>query len=99
MKRRNGRPKGSKPMRTKSVVVVYENPAVRELAARFCDQLAGHRSDFHLDLTWWSFGFLEQPVMAHDAARRAGDSELIVFALEPGGDLPQHVKLWIDAWL
>src|SRR5258706_16116439 len=83
MKRHDEKPKAVNPTGTKAVVVVYENPAVREHAVRFCDQMAEqHRSEVRLEITWWSFTFLEQPVMATDAARRAGDAELIVFALE-----------------
>jgi hypothetical protein len=37
--------------------------------------------------------------MATDAARRAVEADLVVFALEPGGDLPHSTKLWIDSWL
>jgi hypothetical protein len=100
MKRQNSRPKTARPLRAKCVVVVYENPAVREHAARFCDHLSErHRAEARLEITWWSFAFIEQPVMAHDAGRRAADAELIVFALEPDGDLPQSIKVWIDGWI
>jgi len=100
MKRQNVKPKGTKPAQTKSAVVVYETPAVREHAARFCDHLSHqHRSEAKLEITWWSFAFLEHPVMAHDAARRAVDAELVIFAFRPDGDLPRSLKLWIENWL
>src|SRR4051794_13792968 len=57
MKRSNENP--TVPTRVKSVLVVYETPAVRELAVRFCDQLSErHRSRARLEITWWSFAFL-----------------------------------------
>jgi hypothetical protein len=98
MKRSNENP--TVPTRVKSVLVVYETPAVRELAVRFCDQLSErHRSRARLEITWWSFAFLNQPVMATDAGRRALEAELVVFAMLAAGDFPGEIKLWIEQWL
>ena len=44
-----------------SVVVVYEDPAARERAVGFCDQLVSRFwARFEFDVSWWSFALLEE---------------------------------------
>ena len=83
-----------------SVVVVYEDPAARERAVGFCDQLVGRFwAGFDFDLRWWPFAQLEDADSAKAAANEAARADLIVFAANPEGDFPWAVKSWTASWL
>ena len=83
----------------KCVVVVYEAPPIRERAVRFCERLALEQKSADMDMDWWSFTLLSHPTMAHKAAEKAADADVVVFAMEARGDLPEEIKLWIEKWL
>jgi hypothetical protein len=83
-----------------SVVVVYEDPTARERAVTFCDQLVSRfwaKCEFNVG--WWPFDLLGQEVAAREAAERAAQADVIVFAANPEGDFPSPVKAWVEAWL
>lgn len=83
-----------------SVVVVYEDHVARERAMGFCDQLVARfwaRGEF--DVGWWSFALLNQAIAAQEAAEKAAQADLIVFAATPVGHFPTLVKAWIESWL
>jgi hypothetical protein len=83
-----------------SVVVVYEDTAARERAVTFCDQLVGRFWDkCEFDVSWWSFTLLNQEPANEEAAQKASQADVIVFAATPEGDFPQLVKAWVDTWL
>jgi hypothetical protein len=82
------------------VVVVYETPAIREHAVRFCERLAEECECMPVsEMNWWSFHLLTLPAEGRDAAQKAADADVVVFAMKAGGDLPQDIKLWIENWL
>ena len=82
------------------VVVVYENPAVREHAAQCCERLlVPHLANVVLEFNWWSFEFLADQATAGAAAETAARADLIIFAVPAGGDFPAEIKLWIERWL
>jgi hypothetical protein len=83
----------------KCVVVVYEEPAIRERAVRFCERLALEQKSTDMDMDWWSFTLLSHPTMAHNAVEKAAGADVLVFAMEARGDLPEEIKLWIEKWL
>ena len=83
-----------------SVVVVYEDPAARERAVSFCDQLVTRFwTGFEFAVNWWSFALLDQLAAAREATRNAGGADLIVIAATAEGDFPTPVKGWVEAWL
>ncbi|HVY69950.1 MAG TPA: hypothetical protein VHH73_08475 [Verrucomicrobiae bacterium] len=81
----------------KTVVVIYEDSALRERAMQFCERLASDTPG--IDMDWWSFQLLGHPTMAQTAVERAAGAEVVVFALGARGDLPDEIKLWIEKWL
>jgi hypothetical protein len=83
----------------KCVVVVYEAPPIRERAVRFCERLAVEQKSTEMDMDWWSFTLLSHPTMAHNAVEKAASADVVVFAMEARGDLPEEIKLWIEKWL
>lgn len=93
----DGQPETKAPW---SVVVVYEDPAARERAVGFCDQLvARFWEQFEFDVSWWSFALLGEPGSARQAAQKAAGAGLVVIAATPEGDFSIPVKAWIESWL
>jgi hypothetical protein len=83
----------------KYVVVVYEQPAIRERVMRFCERLAEAQKSTEMDMDWWSFPVLSEPSRAHDAVEKAARADVVVFAMDARGDLPIEIKMWIEKWL
>jgi len=85
---------------SRCVVVVYESTGIREHAVRFCEKI-GHEpaTGALLETDWWSFRFLSHPASADDAALRAARADVVVFAMDAWGDLPEEIKQWIERWL
>jgi len=83
-----------------SVVVVYEDPAAREQAVVFCDQLVGRFWErFEFEVSWWSFAMLGQAAAVEEAIAHTARANLIVVATTPEGDFPAPVKCWLEASL
>lgn len=84
----------------KSVVVVYETPAIREHAVKFCERLAHEQeSAAAAETNWWSFRLLGHSETGAHAARTAAGADVVIFAMHAAGDLPDEIKLWIENWL
>lgn len=81
------------------VVVLYEGPAIREHAVRFCERLAQEQKSTAVEMNWWSFHLLAHPALAGDAVQKAADADVVIFAMDGSGDLPDEIKLWIERWL
>ena len=84
---------------SKGVVVVYENPSIRERAVRFCERLIDDQKSPGMDMDWWSFTVLSHPTLAQSAVEKAANADVVVFAMDARGDLPEEIKLWIERWL
>jgi hypothetical protein len=83
-----------------SVVVVYEEAAARQRAVDFCDLLVERFwAKCGFQLTWWPFELLEQRPSAVEAAEKARDADLIVFAADPEGELPISIRAWMESWV
>jgi hypothetical protein len=83
-----------------SVAVVYEDPAARERAMLFCDQLVRRFWErFEFEVNWWSFAMLGQAEAVQAATEAAGRADLIVISTTPEGDFPASIKGWIEATL
>jgi len=83
----------------KAVVVIYEDASIRERAVHFCGRLIEAQRSPELNLDWWSFPVLSDSMMAHAAVEKAARADVVVFAMEARGDLPEPIKLWIEKWL
>lgn len=94
------RAKDVEASKAKCIFVVYETAAIREHAVHFCERLVQECECTPVsEMNWRSFHFLALPTEASDAAQRAADADVVVFAMKAGGDLPQDIKLWIENWL
>jgi len=98
--RRNANKTGLAARKPQSVVVLYENVATRERAAKFCDHLLEQQSAKDtLKIHWCSFSSLGDSASASDAAKKARKADMIVFAVISEGELSQEIKLWTETWL
>lgn len=88
---------GSEEQGTKYVVVVYDTSAAREQAVQFCHELSRQREGF--EIAWCSLDFLNDAEASRSAAGKASEAEVVVFALDSGGDLPDELKFWLESWL
>jgi len=82
------------------VVVIYEDPSIRETAVDFCDHLVErfwNRSGF--DVSWWSFAQLREALSAREASQRAREADLIVVAIQPGNPIDPYVQAWLETGL
>lgn len=85
---------------TRQIAVIYENAAIREHAVQFCARLEEEFGfDFGSEQNWWPFSLLTQQAAGSDAARRAANADIMIFATSSEGDLPREIKLWIENWL
>jgi hypothetical protein len=83
----------------KTVAVIYEGSSIRERVMHFCERLVEAQRSPELNLDWWSFPVLSDASMAHDAVEKAARADVVVFAMDARGDLPEPIKLWIEKWL
>jgi hypothetical protein len=91
--------KHSEARAARCVVVVYETPSIREHAVRFCERLAEEQKSSTVEMNWWSFHLLGRPDLAGEAVQKAARADVVVFAMQTAGDLPNEIKLWIERWL
>lgn len=91
---------GSGPKRERRILVVYENSTVREHTLGSMPELETQNdADTARDVYWCSFTMLEDSVQADEAARKAEQADLVVFAVGCTGDLAQEIKTWIERWV
>ncbi len=82
---------------TWSVSVLYEDTTIRERAMLMCDHLMRQFwSDIEFDFNWWRFSFLNDPVLAQQAARHATDADVIIIAVRAEGDLGTGIRTWLE---
>src|SRR5215831_11621493 len=85
---------------TCSVVVIYEDPSIREVAVDFCDHLVEQFwNKCGFDMSWWSFVQLREPVSAQEATQRTKAADLIVIAVQPGGPMDVYAQAWLETGL
>src|SRR5438128_7460923 len=85
---------------TWSVAVIYEDKAAREHAVKFCDHLVERFWASHgFDVSWFPFSALQEEQTAKEAAQKAIEAEVILFATRTEGEMPLEVKAWIESWV
>src|SRR5438874_5109246 len=83
-----------------SVVIIYEDLSTREEAVKFSDNLVKRFwSEYEFDFGWWSAKELLPAKTARAAAEKAAGADLIVFALQAEGAMPESVLGWVEGWI
>jgi hypothetical protein len=84
---------------TWSAVVVFECEETRNKAVAFCDRLVDRFwTQMGFEISWWSYERLNDPVGAGEAATKAAQARLIIFATRTEAEIPLHVIDWVDKW-
>ncbi len=82
------------------VVTAYEDFETGRHAKRTYDFLVGNLGDdWKFTNQMWKFNILENPGLREIAAKDAALADLIIVSSHGGGELPSHVKRWLEAWL
>ena len=81
------------------VVIIYETPSIREHAVKFCEHLVESGLYRAMEMNWWPFHVLGESTPGGDAAQKAAEADIVVFAMNSSGDLPDEIKRWIECWL
>jgi hypothetical protein len=85
---------------TWSVAVLYDDVEAREAATVFCDQLVQKFwAEFQFDVSWWPFTAAKEPRAAKEAAKKAAQAELLIFAPHPDREIPPELVDWVELWL
>lgn len=100
MKERNATQREVRNQPAGWLIVLYENPAARELAVGFCEKFAREScADVGLGVNWYSFEDLTVPASMEAAANVAVAADLLAFSVTASGDLSAAIKLWTKNWL
>jgi hypothetical protein len=82
-----------------AAVVLYDGVAARDFAIEVCDSLARKFiGDTELEITWWRFRYLADPVIAREAAQAAAKAALILVFLG-AENIPRGARDWFERWL
>jgi len=90
---------GREMTRQCAVVSIYEDIGGRDLLLKLCNSLVlkfKEEVDFQFD--WCRFKYLADPEIAMEAAQKAAQADLILFAPQ-SSELPVHVQGWFEGWL
>ena len=83
---------------TLRILIVYEDNLYRDRARQMQEELIrrlGRSLDF--SVSWWKLKFLGHPKMLQMATDDATKTDIIMFSLRSGGELPQAIKKWINS--
>jgi hypothetical protein len=79
------------------IFAVYEHDLNRKRAQLMQEELTrrlGH--SFNFSVSWWRLKSYWHPKMRQVAADAISKADIILFALRPGGELPQTLTKWIE---
>ena len=81
---------------TFKIVIAYETDAIAIRAKDMAEEIV---SELHSEFQSWEMDTLAEPEYLLHAAAAASEADMIIVAARGAGELPQHVKDWIDLWL
>jgi len=78
------------------VVIAYETVAAALHAKEMSERLA---AELKSECGVWKMDLLAHPPLGRQAASAAAAADMIIIAARSAGELPLHVKDWIESWL
>ena len=100
MAKRNTAVSNDDPEALCSIVILGEDDLAHARAMALCDRLAKQFwGDVEFECKGWLFARLASPESAFEAARAAAVAGLVIFAVRPENELPEHVQSWIEMWV
>lgn len=84
---------------TLNVVIVYEDFETGTHAKKTYDYLVENvRPECRFTNQMWKFDVLSIPKLSEIAVRDAASADIVILSSH-GGELPGHVKSWVESWL
>jgi len=91
-----GNPTARAAKRPLKIRVVFDD----DNSARSAEVVIKHvTADLECDMRSFAFDDLDLPEPAMAAARSASDTDILMVAVSDDGELPRHVKAWLDLYL
>jgi hypothetical protein len=82
------------------ILIAYETVSSGLRAREMSERLAARlQSEFEMSSEVWKFELLNHPQLREQAASEAAVADMIIMAMRRAGELPPHVKHWIESWL
>jgi hypothetical protein len=79
--------------------VTYEDTVSRDRALRLCDDLVRALwKELEFEFSWWRFDYLGDETIARAAAESALKSDIAIFSVRSGFQLPVPVRAWAEDW-
>jgi len=67
---------------------------------RFCDQLVQRFwSSSQFDVAWYPLSLLQEQTTACEVAQRGAGADMIIFAVDPEGEVAAELLAWVENWL
>ncbi|HEY3913532.1 MAG TPA: hypothetical protein VGN61_03515 [Verrucomicrobiae bacterium] len=83
---------------TVRILIVYEDDLNRDRARQMQEELIQRLGrSFGFSVSWWRLKSLWHPKMLRMATDDATKTDIIMFSLRSGGELPQAIKKWINS--
>jgi len=83
---------------TVRILIVYEDDLNRDRARQMQEELIQRLGrSFDFSVSWWRLKSLWHPKMLRLATDDATKTDIIMFSLRSGGELPQAIKKWINS--
>jgi hypothetical protein len=82
------------------VLVLYGDPSTRDQAVRFCDLLVQRFwADHKFNVEWCPLADLASEREARERAELAARARLVVFSIQPGGNVSWEFRDWVESWI
>jgi hypothetical protein len=83
------------------IVQLHDDPASAVRGASVLERLAGPMQEERdkLDTAMWKFEVLSQPEVREQATSQIREANMIMICADVDGELPEHVKSWIESVL
>ena len=82
-----------------NVVMVYQDSLTRQWVTDLWDRVGEVIDSGGIQGRGWRVSELTEPAAFEKAVRAAAEADVLVISIREGGELPQSLCGWIDAWL
>jgi hypothetical protein len=84
---------------TFKVLTAYQNHSALSQASATVEQVQILcDADADISCKFWNFALFRSEELTKYAAREAAAAEMIIISLDGSGELPTHVKRWVESW-
>lgn len=82
------------------ILIAYENLDAGVRAKKISERVAAQlNSKFNFQNNLYKFDFLSHPQLREEATLEAATADVVIISAHEAGDLPYHVKNWMEEWV